>query len=220
MSKALLIKQFGEAVDTLGKWFPQEAAKLAKHREAIVDHIVRGVEPASDSPLARMKHESIPEAAVKVAETLPGLTPCEKATGVAGVDVMFFALGLAGLHVSNQERIARAIIRQLGGKTLRGLAAAIWNFSKAQGALNKAKALFAILGGIYNAGGFRAVFKVLKDEMSCWEWVKTSVIAVLQITSWFATDGIAFIAEAALSIMSAEQLIEDAAKAVKICFDS
>ena len=48
-------------------------------------------------------------------------------------------------------------------------------------------------------------------------WVNTGVIAVAQIIAWFATDGVAFIAEAALSIMSAEQLIEDAIKAGKAC---
>ena len=53
--------------------------------------------------------------------------------------------------------------------------------------------------------------------MTWWEWVNTGVIAVAQIIAWFATDGVAFIAEAALSIMSAEQLIEDTIKAGKAC---
>ena len=53
--------------------------------------------------------------------------------------------------------------------------------------------------------------------MTWWEWVKTGMIAVAQIMVWFATDGVAFVAEAALSIMSAESLIEDAIKADKVC---
>ena len=83
--------------------------------------------------------------------------------------------------------------------------------------MNKAKALFKLLGGIYKVGCFSAVFKVLKEEMTWWEWVKTGMIAVAQIMVWFATDGVAFVAEAALSIMSAESLIEDAIKADKVC---
>ena len=43
---------------------------------------------------------------------------------------------------------------------------AIHNFKEAKGAVDKAKALFGVKGGIWNAGGFRVVFKVLKDEMS------------------------------------------------------
>ncbi len=56
-----------------------------------------------------------------------------------------------------------------------------------------------------------------KMRCSTWDWIKTGVIAVAQITAWFATDGVAFIAEAALTIMSAEQLIEDSVKAGQAC---
>lgn len=193
-------EHIAEAVDTLAKWFPEEAANLASNRNAIIKHILEGTEPALGSGLAE-----------------PEFTPCEEACAAVTVDVIFFAMGLVGLHVSNQERITRAVIQELGGPTLRGFARAIHNFSTADGAYNKAKALFTLMGQIYRAGGFRAAFKVVKQEMTTWEWIKTGVIAVAQITAWFATDGAAFVAEAALSIMSAEQLIEDAVKAGKAC---
>ncbi len=218
MSKAKLTpEQLTEALDTLGKWFPEETPKLAKYRKDIVRHIVQGTEPAPDSPLASMQHETTPEAAIMLAATIPGVTPCQEACGIVAVDVVFFVFGLVGLHTSNQERIARAVIQELGGETLRGLARAIQAFSEADGALNKSRALFTIMGQIWKAGGFSAAFKVIMDEMSWWDWLKTGVIAVAQITAWFATDGVAFIAEAVLTIMSATQLIEDAAKAVKAC---
>ena len=60
------------------------------------------------------------------------------------VDVVFFVFGLVGLHVSNQGRIARAIIHELGGDTLQGLARAIKAFSEADGSTNKAKVLFKL----------------------------------------------------------------------------
>ena len=208
-------EQIAEAVDTLEKWFPEEAPKLAKYREAIIDHIVRESEPATDSPLATMKYETIPEAAMLL--ELPKLTPCAEACGKVVVDVVLFVFGLVGLHVSNQERLARAIVRELGGETLRGFSRAIQAFSDADGAMNKAKALFKLFGQIWKAGGFKAAFKVIKDEMTWWDWTKTGVIAVAQITAWFATDGVAFVAEVALNVMSAEQLIEDAVNAVKAC---
>ena len=136
------------------------------------------------------------------------------------MDVVFLVIGLVGLHVSNQERIARALLRELGEDTLRGFLRSIRNFNEAKGAYEKAKALSTIFGEIYYAGGFRAVFKVIKDEMTWWEWAKTGVFAVAQITAWFATDGAAFIAEVALNIMSAEQLLEDGIKAAKVCSSS
>ena len=210
-------RQIEEAVDTLGQWFPEEASKLAEHRDAIVQHIFQATEPAPDSALLKLQLAVSVAPHVVVEAAIPGLTPCEEACGVVAVDVVFFVLGLVGLHVSNQGRIARAVIRELGGETLRGLARAIKAFSDADGAMNKAKALFKLMGQIWKAGGFKAAFKALKGEMTAWDWIKTGVIAVAQITVWFGTDGAAFIAEAALSIMSAEQLIEDAVKAVKAC---
>lgn len=206
-------EQYLEAVNTLAKWFPEDAAILKSNQDAIVRHIVDGSQPGKGSPLL-----AVQKATPQVMEAeLPKLTPCEEACAAVVVDVIFFCFGLVGLHVSNQERMTRALIRELGPATLRGFARAIHDFSTADGAIAKAKALFALMGGIYNAGGFRAAFKVLKDEMTWWEWIKTGVIAVAQIVAWFATDGLAFIAEAALSIMSAEQLIEDAIKAGKAC---
>lgn len=209
-------EQYLEAVDTLAKWFPEDAAILKEKRNDIVHHIIEGTNPAPGSVL-HSKISAVPEAMVMAAIAIPSLTPCEEACAVVVVDVIFFVFGLVGLHVSNQERLNRAIIRELGPETLRGLARAIEAFSTADGAVAKATALFTLMGQIYNAGGFGAAFKVVKDEMSWWDWTKTGIIAVAQITAWFATDGIAFIAEAALTIMSAEQLIEDSIKAGNAC---
>ena len=147
----------------------------------------------------------------------PKITPCEEAIALVVFDVIMFIFGLVGLHVSNQEKLNRALIRELGPDTLRGFASAVHNFSEANGKIAKATALFKLMAGISNAGGFKTAFKVVKKEMSWWKWVKTGIIAIVQITAWFATDGVAFIAEAALSIMSAEQLIEDSVKVKKIC---
>jgi hypothetical protein len=171
--------------------------------------------PDASSPLLAQSYAAKPSTTKLPAEI--SFTPCTEAIGVFIADVVFLVLGLAGLHVSNQERITRALLRELGEDTLRGFLRAIHNFNEAKGATAKAKALFTIFGQIYKAGGFRAVLKVIKDEMTWWEWVKTGVIAAAQIVAWVATDGVAFIAEVALNIMSAEQLIEDGIKATKIC---
>ncbi|MEL6537072.1 MAG: hypothetical protein AAFQ98_16745 [Bacteroidota bacterium] len=196
-----------DAFDHFAQWFPDEQQELDKNQKAITQEVIT---TSSKDTQQNITLGTIDGVTITI-------TPCEEAIAVVLVDAVFFILGMVGLHVSNQERMTRAIIRELGPETLRGFERAIHNFNTAEGAYQKAKALFAILGGIWKAGGFKAVFKELKDEMSWWEWVKTGILAVAQIVAWFATDGIAFIAEAALTIMSAEQLIEDSVKAVKTC---
>lgn len=202
--KKLTQEQITMGLHTFAGMFPEDAGQLIKYRETIIDHIHKGTNPPPDSKLV-------------LNVGFPSLTDCEMACGVVVVDVVFFVFGLVGLHISNQERLTRAVLRELGPDTLRGLARAITAFSEAEGATAKATALFTLMGQIYNAGGFGAAFKVAKDEMSWWDWTKTGIIAVAQIIAWFATDGVAFIAEAALQIMSAVTLIEDSVKAAKAC---
>ena len=209
-------EQLNEGLETFSKWFPEEAENIQKHRDAIIRHIVEGTNPDASSPLLAQSYAKVSDRDLK-ADLSHELTPCIQAIAVFIADVVFFLLGLVGLHVSNQERITRALLRELGEDTLRGFLRLIHEFNSASGAVEKAKALFSIFSGIYKAGGFSAVFKVIKDEMTWWEWLKTGVIAAAQITAWFATDGAAFIAEVALNIMSAEQLIEDGIKVGKCC---
>lgn len=210
-------QQVAEALDKLTEWFPEEKTNLEKHRDAILQCILDNTTPGPNSPLLLEKATQPVEGLFLAQTALPALSPCQEAILWVLVDAVFFALGLLGLHVSNKERIARALLRELGQDTLNGFRRAIRNFNEAKSASSKADALFKIIGGIYNAGGFRAVLKVLKDEMTWWEWMKTGIIAVAQVTAWIASDGVAFVAEAALNIMSATSLIEAALKATKAC---
>lgn len=207
-------RQLGEASNTLTLWFPEEKTSLKKHRDAISQCVLANTTPGPNSPLL-LQTATQPKKPAQPA--LPALTPCQEAILWVLVNAMLFVLSLMGLHTSNKERVARALLRELGQDTLNGFRRAIRNFNEAKSASSKADALFKIIGGIYNAGGFRAVLKVLKDEMTWWEWTKTAIIAVAQLTAWIATDGVAFVGEAALSIMSATSLIEAALKATKVC---
>jgi len=202
------------ALETFCAWFPEEAPKLQEHRGAIIETILSDCAPAIDSPLLQLQFAPS-DLAVNLERA--ALSPCEEAIAAVVVDVIFFAMGLLGLHVSNQERMERVIIREFGGKTLNGFRREVEALHEAKGAFAKAKAVFSLLGHIKNAGAFKAVWKELKHEMSFWQWAKSGTIAVLTFATWFASDGAAFIAEAALQVMSATQLIEDAAKSVKTC---
>ena len=191
--------------------FPKEEPQIQEHRAALIEHLSNQSEPAPDSPILKLNHSEL--------ISLPPvpITACDEAIAIAIVEAILFLFGAKGLKISNEERVARAIFRELGPDTLRGLSRAIVNFNEAQGAEEKAKALFALVGGIYNAGGFRAVLKALKHELSWWEWFKISAIMVAQLTAWLATDGVAFVAEVSLTILGATDLIEACAKVAQQC---
>ena len=207
-------QQVAKASETLTQWFPEEKTSLKKHRDAILQCVLANTTPGPNSSLLLQTATQLKKGRT---DAQPALSPCQEAILWVLVNAVSFALSLMGLHASNKERVARALLRELGQDTLNGFLRAIQNFNEAKSAPSKAKALFAIIGGIYNAGGFRAVLKVLKDEMTWWEWTKTAIIAVAQFTAWTATDGVAFVGEAALSIMSATSLIEAALKATEAC---
>lgn len=210
-------RQLGEASNTLIQWFPEERTSLKKHRDAILQCVLTNKIPVLNSPLLFQEAILLEEGCFHAQNALAALTPCQEAILRVCVEAVSFEMSLVGLHMSNKERVARALLRELGQDTLNGFRRAIQNFNEAEGALRKAKALYTIIDGICNAGGFRAVLKVLKDEMTWWEWTKTAIISVAQLTAWIASDGVAFVAEAALSIMSATSLIEAALKATKAC---
>jgi len=205
--------QIESAINKLIELFPEEAGNFKYSKALIIKNILNST-PELPSAFIQIKH-STPKEGIKLVQ--PEITPCEKAIGLVVLDTIMFAFGLVGLHISNQERLEAALIRELGPTVLKGFASSIRNFSDAEGSMAKSKALFSLMGEIWKAGGFKAAFKIIKKEMSWWEWAKTGIIAIAQITAWFATDGIAFIAEAALSIMSAEQLIEGSLKVAKSC---
>merc|ERR1719191_1953199 len=202
------------ALNTFCAWFPEEAPKLQEHRSAIIEAMLSDCAPAIDSPLLQL--EFAPSGLAKDLERAV-VSPCEEAIAVVVVDVILFVMGLLGLHAPDQERMERTIIQEFGGDVLNGLAKEVKAFHEADGKIEKAKALFSLLGSIKKAGAFTAVWKELKHEMTWWQWFKSGATALAQFGLWFTTDGVAFIAEATLNIMSATDLIEAAAKSVKTC---
>jgi hypothetical protein len=206
--------QIDAALNTFCSEFPEEAPKLQEHRGAIIEAILADCKPAIDSPLHRL--EFVPSYLARNLER-EALSPCTEAIAVVAVDTVFFVLGMLGLHASNQQRMGRVVWQQLGGKTLLGFQREVQALDEADGAIAKAKALFSLVKHLKNAGAFTAVWTELKNEMTWWQWTKSGILSVAQFTAWFATDGVAFIAEAALLVMSATQLIQDVATSVKTC---
>jgi len=202
-------------VELLAKAVPEEAEQLLAHKSMIAAQIQLGTAPPANSVLAQLSFQA-PSFEIDQ-DVLDGLTPCQIAIGKVAVDAVFIIIGLFGLRTSAEAKMSNAIIKAMGGKGLNGLQMAIRDFNEAATAYTKAKAFFGIAGGIYYAGGLGAAFKVLKEEMGWWDWTKTGVLVFLQLAAWFASEGAAFIAEVAMIIMQAEQMIEDSIACGKAC---
>jgi len=78
-----------------------------------------GTEPAPDSMLLALQ---LQPGDVKTEVAVQGMSHCVEACAIVTVDVVFFVLGMLGLHISCEEKISRAILRELGEDTLHGFA--------------------------------------------------------------------------------------------------
>jgi len=152
-------------------------------------------------------------------ESADDLTPCHWAILEFLVQGAFFVLSLLGLKVFMQSKgIVNTLARSIDPTRIRAFSQLIKDFKSAPDGLSKAKSLFQIMSGFSKVGGFNAVLEALRETMSAWQWVFTGVVAVAQVTAWFATGGTAFVAKAALSIMSAFELGLAADKVFDECF--
>lgn len=203
-----------EGLHLLAEWFPEEKDKLLGNKSEILFNALQGIEPHETSALHELEHS---ESAVVERASRAVFTPCQEAIGIVAVDAVLLVLGFVGLRVSNQERLARALLRELGENTLNGFRRSVAAIKDAKNITEKAKAIFSLLSGVFKAGGFKAVFKEIKDEMSWWEWTKTGVIATGQILAWFATGGAAFIGEVLLNASSVVQTVQDSIRASQVC---
>lgn len=83
----------------------------------------------------------------------------------------------------------------------------------------KVKIIFNAFKSAYNFGMFQAILAALKDDMDTWDYIKDSVIAIAQIIAWFASDGVAAVAQFLLDLDSfvgnETALVTDVEAAVK-----
>lgn len=233
--------ELNKGLEQLMEWFPDEAPQLREYKHVVVVNLFRRTRPSPDAPVMQVKFasptrgERHPDCSVeywgeseapeirllqteKMTEEMTSEAQCITKILIFCVQVVFFALGLAGLKIFGQPKgIAKAVGKQLSDKSIHGLKQLVDKFNEAESALGKARALFGILDGFRNIGGVTAVVHEIANHMSFWDWVTTGVVAVAQITAWMATGGLAFIAKAALSVMSAVELIKAGDQVSKCC---
>ncbi len=215
---ALSQESIQNALNKFSEWFPEQAAGISQHKEELVSHILNGTVPAAGTAMAALKVGSfaMPESKQR-SITLPKIPPCEMAIGVAVLSAGSFTMSLMGLKVIADEDMSRALLREAGEETLNGFQIMLNGFKEAEGALDKAKALFSIAGKLYNVGGFKVILKAWKDEADWYDWVRAGATSIAQLMIWFASDALAFIGEAMFTIMSAIDLEQAVVKAVGAC---
>ncbi|RFZ92301.1 hypothetical protein D0C36_12765 [Mucilaginibacter conchicola] len=234
------------ALNQLRDWFPEQAATLKKHNDELVQNILKDTEPDPNSPLGKLAEQPanvvvIPTPSAANAKTaqlvqsmvIPGAkitelsdeelfditklyTPCTKAVGKAMLSSGLFVLSMVGIRTSASDRMYHAFLAEFG--PVADKFTRLFNdFDKANTAYQKGKLMFKIGGGLLKASCFKAILKSWAEEASWFDWVTASAFAIAQFTVWFATEGVAFIAEVVLLLANAGFLIKDIANAVSVC---
>lgn len=157
----------------------------------------------------RFREETVQEKA--------GLSSCIMAIGTVVADAFGILFQFVGINEEETRAATRALLAELGEDTLRGLSARIHNIANATSIFDKASEIWGLISEVKNSVGFDGIIKSLKDSMHWYDWVITGVTVVAQLTIWFASDGVAFIAELALEGAYVAQLVDDAVTVGEVC---
>jgi len=146
-----------------------------------------------------------------------GTSSCPVAIATCAVDCLAVLLQVAGVPSSVTRTAARAVIDTVPAEVLTGWQQLVRNVATADSTSSKAKAIFALVKSIYTATGIRQILGAIEHDMAWYEWVLMGTVVTAQLTIWFASDGLAAIAEIALLGAVLAQTVADAALAVKVC---
>lgn len=209
-----------QALNTLSDWFPEEAEDISLYKKELIDLIVSGEEPRMNSKLGRMVYRRLPVTPASRRTEEPLFTPCETAIAGAVVSAGIFVVSVVGLKVTYNTNIARAMERQMGKQVLNGFRTMLKEFMDSENKFQAASRLFKIAGSIWQGSGFKVIFEAWKKEAKWYDFVLAGVTLIAQLTIWFASDGVAFVAEVALVIVGAVSLGLSIKDAVNTCAGS
>jgi hypothetical protein len=133
-------------------------------------------------------------------------------------DVLGLLLGLFGLRASN-KRLAEAVV----AKTARGWRYGLRNigreFSNAKRAgdkLKMAKLAFSVFSGLCNVLSVKAVVQLMFGTMTKRDWAKSGLIVLAQMAMWFGTSGAALVAQLAMLVLGAVELVNDSIRLAQL----
>lgn len=220
------------AMDFFKKYFPEEEPSLTQHATEISQHVLNGTRPAETSPLRSVAFAPVPQVMGLEMIAQAPRSKCIDNWGAACVDTVLFVISLTGLRTKLNERQVMEVVAKIDNTSMDGLTVALkkiedakylWKKGLANGtkdwdALKTiAKGFFGIVSGIYHMSLLHLFWDALKNDMSWWDWVKDGIIAVATLLAWFATAGVAFVAECVLVLMSAITTIQAYVKADDTC---
>ena len=149
--------------------------------------------------------------------TIEGLTNCQVAIAAVVVEAIFFVLTLMGIFIRCRQELLR-YVRRLPPSTLNGFQQYIRAISQAQSVFDKAKAVAAFVGSIYKAGGFKLLYRAIRDVTTDpWEAYLIGLQIAAQITFWLATGMVKFIAEIVAAGVALGLLVKHCVEANHVC---
>jgi hypothetical protein len=205
-----------DAIDKLGELYPKYDKSLDKYNELIIQNIINGTTPSDDELI---ELQGMFDLDLDFDESAPPATSCQSAAAKTIVDTFVTVIGLMGLRISGGRAIARALARDVEVARLNDFQQTIQNFRDATTNSGRAYEVFKMLGDIYNSGLFQDLLPALSHSIDdFWKKLKFAVIFVAQLIAWFATEGVALLAQLVLLGNDLLELQEDAEKVSTACF--
>eukprot|EP01105_Mastigella_eilhardi_P028508 TRINITY_DN946_c0_g1_i1.p1 TRINITY_DN946_c0_g1~~TRINITY_DN946_c0_g1_i1.p1 ORF type:complete len:564 (+),score=134.81 TRINITY_DN946_c0_g1_i1:629-2320(+) len=134
------------------------------------------------------------------------------------IDFVCCFFTIAGLRQSVAERATWRLLRELGETGLTGFAHDVYRIVQAWsglGVMDKARTVWKVIGGFKNViGGIGKIIGAIAAEMKWYDYILSGVTVVAQLVAWFATEGLAFVAELALAAVFFVQTTIDVVAAV------
>lgn len=221
------------AIDQMKVLFPDQAERFEQEREKLIQEILKKKSIENIAPIQINEENeqtylskslinsnfvcttSAPLIGSPVKDLIGG---CQFALIQVSFNIVAFVCSLLGCKVSFNAKIAQKIwdcLEKSGD--VDELLDALIEFKDAEGAFDKASALFKAFTILMEVGVFGAVLDAIKESATWWEWSLMVVSITAMITAWVASGGAAFVALAAVRVMAACDLISSTIEAVKEC---
>jgi len=207
-----------QAIDKLGDLYPKYDKSLDKYNELIIKNIIEGTTP-TDLELAELEAMFDFDFGTSDTAPPPQPTPCQTAAAKLFVDSFVTVIGIMGLKIPGKASIAEKLALKIEIAGMRDLKETIHNLNNATTNSQKAYQIFKLLGDAYNSNFFHILLSAVSASLtSTWDKIKFAVTFVAQLIAWFATEGIALIAQIVLLITDIVEIVEDAGEVKSACF--
>ncbi|MEK9494954.1 hypothetical protein V2H77_00395 [Photorhabdus sp. P32] len=146
-----------------------------------------------------------------------GVSQCVLAIGTVVAGAFSLAFKFMGIHESERHSATQVLLKKLGHDAIHELLTIVKDLKNSPSIIDKSKNTWSLISEVKNDIGISGIINSLKESMHWYDWVITGITAIAQLTIWFATDGVAFIAEIALEGPAIATLVLDSVNAVDVC---